>query len=233
MRTRAFTMLELLVVVAVIAVLSAILLPGLSNARASARKASCLSQMRALEMAHWMYMGSNNGRFVEINDSGDKSLSWITILSTCYGKPLICRCQTDDSPYWPGGTPLPGSTTLFRQTSYGINNYLTSLNVDSPYTKLLQVDRPSATVHFVHVATRGNSAGADHVHPDDWWVAASPESAPILAATEMATNAHGGTARSWDAVTNYGFLDGHAETKRFREVFTNLTNNNFNPAVAR
>ena len=104
--------------------------------------------------------------------------------------------------------------------------------MSSPYTRLTQVPRPAATVQFVHMATQGNSAGADHAHPDDWWVAAQPTAAPALAAAEMAINIHGGPTRSWEAVANYGFLDGHAETARFKEVYTNLARNNFNPAVA-
>lgn len=232
MRARAFSLVELLVVIAILAVLMAILLPSLGNARAAARRTACLAQVRSLQTAHWMYMSNNDYRFVEVDDSGNIQLSWITTLSSYYGKPLICRCQTDDSPYWPEGTPLPGAGT-FRKTSYGINNYLTSLNVTSPFTRLSQVPRPAATVQFVHMATRGNSAGADHVHPDEWWIAALPSAAPANAAAEMATSAHGGAPRTADAVTNYGFLDGHAETLKFRDVFTNLTTNNFNPAVAR
>jgi prepilin-type N-terminal cleavage/methylation domain-containing protein/prepilin-type processing-associated H-X9-DG protein len=230
MRTRAFSLLELLVVVAIIGLLMSVLLPALSKSRATARRTVCLVQMRSLELAHWMYMSNNNWHFVDIDDSGHDELSWTTTLSSYYGKPLITRCTTDDSPHWPGGTPLPGGK--YRRTSYGINNFLSSLNVAAPYTRLSHVPRPAATVHFVHMATRGNSAGADHGHPDDWWIPANPGAAPTLAAAEMATSAHGGTARTWDAVTNYGFLDGHAETRSFRNVFSTLTNNNFNPAVA-
>jgi prepilin-type N-terminal cleavage/methylation domain-containing protein len=233
MRPRAFSLVELLVVIAIMAVLMAVLLPTLGRSRAVARRTTCLSQVRALQIAHWMYMEANDGRLAEINDSGNPAASWVTTLGAYYGKPLVRRCPTDDSPYWPEGGPLPGTLTMHRGTSYGINNYLSSLNVNARYTRLSRVPRPFATIHFVHMATLGNSAGADHVHPDDWWVAANPAASPALAAAEMATAAHGGPARAWTAVSAYGYLDGHAETAPFRDVFTNLTQNNFNPAVAR
>lgn len=232
MRKRGFSLLELLMVVAVISLLMGILLPALAGARAVAKRTKCLSQIRNLELAHWMYMGLNEGRFIEIDDSGNAQLSWVTTLSAYYGARLILRSPVDNSTHWPGGIPVSGTTNEFRHTSYGINNYLSTLSTTAAYTQLLQVPRPFATVHFVFMAQTGNSAGADHVHPDDWWVAPLPNAAPSLAAAEMSTNAHGGPAHSWEAITNYGFLDGHAETRRFREVYTNPSRNNFDPAVA-
>ncbi len=58
-RPRAFTLVELLVVVAVIALLIGLLLPALSAARKSARSAACLSNLRQLGVAHGAYSASN------------------------------------------------------------------------------------------------------------------------------------------------------------------------------
>lgn len=52
----AFTLVELLVVIAVFAVLAAILMPVFSTARERARQTACLSNMRQLAMAVQMYV---------------------------------------------------------------------------------------------------------------------------------------------------------------------------------
>lgn len=61
---RAFTLVELLVVVAVIAVLVGILLPALGQARASARRVECGSNARQLALANEMYAEANESRYM-------------------------------------------------------------------------------------------------------------------------------------------------------------------------
>jgi prepilin-type N-terminal cleavage/methylation domain-containing protein/prepilin-type processing-associated H-X9-DG protein len=64
MRKRhAFTLVELLVVIGIIALLIAILLPVLSRAQKQARQAACLSNQRQLIMALFMYCHENKGVF--------------------------------------------------------------------------------------------------------------------------------------------------------------------------
>jgi len=58
---RGFTLVELLVVVAIIALLIAILLPGLKKAREAATGAVCMSNMHQVGSAMYMYAGDYNG----------------------------------------------------------------------------------------------------------------------------------------------------------------------------
>jgi prepilin-type N-terminal cleavage/methylation domain-containing protein len=58
---RAFTLIELLVVVAIIAVLIAILLPALGKAKAQARIAACLANLKSLNQANIAYATDFDG----------------------------------------------------------------------------------------------------------------------------------------------------------------------------
>ena len=62
--TRAFTLLELLVVIAIIAILAALLLPVLSKSKAKAQGDQCLNNMKQLTLGWIMYLGDNNDRLV-------------------------------------------------------------------------------------------------------------------------------------------------------------------------
>lgn len=56
-RTRGFTLVELLVVISVIAVLTALLLPALTRARLTAKAVTCTAQMRQAGLAALSYAG--------------------------------------------------------------------------------------------------------------------------------------------------------------------------------
>lgn len=59
---RGFTLVELLVTIAIVAVLAALLLPSLSSAKQAGRKAACLSNLRQTGIAVHMYADEYGGR---------------------------------------------------------------------------------------------------------------------------------------------------------------------------
>jgi len=66
---RGFTLLELLIVIAIIGVLAAILLPALARAREGARRTSCMSNLSQLGLVFHMYAQDHDG---ELPWSGGK-----------------------------------------------------------------------------------------------------------------------------------------------------------------
>lgn len=238
-RDSGFTLVELLVVIGIIAILVGLLLPSLARARRSALTVQCLSNMRNLAQAQLMYANDHKGTLIQagLGHGGfhqHDEIAWLNTLKSYYQMPLVARCPCDDSPYWHESD----DAGELRKTSYGLNPFLDPELCPNwaggPYVKMTQVKRPACTILFLEMAYTGSFATSDHPHPDGWLGPAAPQ----LAANELQTHAHGGTRGSWKARSNWAFLDGHAETRAFKEVFKDIgpsltTMNNFDPRVAR
>ena len=90
---RNFTLIELLIVIAIIAILAGMLLPALSKARAMAKAAACLNNIRQIgntfsfyadDNSDWMPLCSyNNGTYgqFDIPDPATSKFFWVRIVS--------------------------------------------------------------------------------------------------------------------------------------------------------
>jgi prepilin-type N-terminal cleavage/methylation domain-containing protein/prepilin-type processing-associated H-X9-DG protein len=98
----AFTLLELLVVIAIIAILAALLLPALAQPKARATTLACLNNLKQQQVAWFLYVGDNN-------DAVPPNNSFYSVLGP---GSTATPTQTGTGPSWcPGVAPLDGTTS--------------------------------------------------------------------------------------------------------------------------
>lgn len=235
----AFTLVELLVVVSIIGLLISIIVPSLTKSKKAAVRVRCLAHLRQLQTAVVAYAADREDQIIAAAGDGTEQGGWLGALKPYGAIEEARRCSADQSPYF--NEPLPNTVPpRLRTTSYVINDYVSPTH--TPFgveriTRLSQVRRASRVIHLAELVEKDDDpltsyAGTDHLHVENFFNAFAPHRSIELINRQMPLGRHGGKPKSWDAVLNFSFLDGHADSHAIREVYTSRTRNLFDPAVA-
>lgn len=93
----AFTLIELLIVIATVAVLVAVLLPCLRIARATAKRMACSSRLRQIGTAWFLYLNDSSGRFYQGINANVKFGGWPGLMGYL-PRPLNCYVELEPEP---------------------------------------------------------------------------------------------------------------------------------------
>lgn len=166
-----FSLMELIVCIAIVAILLAITLPALALARARAHQASCTSHLRQLTQAARQYASDYEGALPLTSHSGRESAWQRTLrpygctasLTLCPADPLRGRRQRQ------GGTSYAWNEQLLGElaASHDAGALPQVLYLPPPSLELLA--RPAqALLLLEQSAASGTGPHGDHIHNRAW-----------------------------------------------------------------
>ena len=176
----AFTLIELLITIAIIAILASMMLPALNKARVSAYTATCTSNMKQIGLAMMLYVDDNDGYYApwKMGAGTNNHWRWTAMLVKNYnvsGYTFMCPARPDhmvgDVPsnraLWKKAKEINIADTQYFWTfpSYGYNVfYIGDTWFDSPVprpapAKASKIKNSSSTIMF------GESASMERNQP--------------------------------------------------------------------
>lgn len=199
-RKRAFTLVEMLIVIAIIGTLVALLLPAIQSARQSAFKASCSNRMRQIGLAMTFYCDANDGKFPQNSHAG-AGKSWIYTLAPYLEEMDVVRiCPLD---------PQGDQRLANKQTSYVISGYITSASRPESVLEMRKLKSLTRTITVFEGSNQRSVSNleSEHTHPWNWFSAANISAGTVWteARKEIEPTQHMGNS------ANYLYADAHVE----------------------
>jgi prepilin-type N-terminal cleavage/methylation domain-containing protein/prepilin-type processing-associated H-X9-DG protein len=199
MQKRGFTLVELLVVIAVIGILIALLLPALQISRAAARAAACKSNLKQIGLAMQMYANNHAGR-APLTVHAGTTASWVYSLGPYMENVDDMRICPED--------PKGPDRLATKSTSYVLNDYICLKNVPDAVLNLWKLKASSRTIVVFEGSDKRNLDFVnEHIHAGDWFTEHSihRKLSRDKVYGDIQLDRHQHTA------ANYLYADGHVE----------------------